>query len=95
MGDYVTGLFNGTRKPSEPIAENDRKAGKFQYTDGSLADPFIQGLFGEKDLRSDFLRQQREAFQPSLRQWIEQIEKREKEKEADNAANSKVMYNID
>ncbi|MEA5004341.1 MAG: hypothetical protein VB081_12720 [Christensenella sp.] len=60
VSDYADGLLKGTEKPSEGLSKGKGR------TDGDLADPFIQGLWGEQELKNDFMRGQVTAFTPAL-----------------------------
>ena len=44
-----------------------------ERSDGDLADPFLQGLFGEKELKNDFVRQQTEKLKPLLEARVAEL----------------------
>jgi len=71
VGQLADRLMTGKAKPVEefPVREG-REA---TVTSGDLADPFLQGLFGEEELKKEFVKGQMEQFTPALERRIAQL----------------------
>ena len=67
VGQLAGQLMSGEVKP----AEGTGKQGN--WTDGDLSDPFLQGLFGEEELKNEFVQGQMEQFMPALERRIAQL----------------------
>ncbi|WP_147554019.1 hypothetical protein [Christensenella timonensis] len=67
VGQLAGQLMSGEVKP----AEGTDKQGN--WTDGDLSDPFLQGLFGEEELKNEFVQGQMEQFMPALERRIAQL----------------------
>ncbi|WP_147554022.1 hypothetical protein [Christensenella timonensis] len=95
VGQLAGQLMSGEVKP----AEGTGKQGN--WTDGDLSDPFLQGLFGEEELKKEFVQGQMEQFMPALERRIAQLrgkvsgQTEEEPQQKDTAYGTNMVYTMD
>ncbi|WP_147554024.1 hypothetical protein [Christensenella timonensis] len=95
VGQLAGQLMSGEVKP----AEGTGKQGN--WTDGDLSDPFLQGLFGEEELKNEFVQGQMEQFMPALERRIAQLrgkvsgQTEEEPQQKDTAYGTNMVYTMD
>ncbi|BDF57909.1 hypothetical protein CE91St36_07260 [Christensenellaceae bacterium] len=85
-------LMAGRAKPEEESGKQGN------WTAKDLADPFLQGLFGEQELKNEFVKGQLKQFAPALERRIAQLRDKvngqaEEPQQKDTAYGTNMVYN--
>ena len=97
VGQLADQLMTGKAKPEEAVAARE---GETTVTSGDLADPFLQGLFGEQELKDEFVKGQLKQFAPALERRIVQLRDKvsgqtEEPRQKDTAYGTNMVYTMD
>ncbi|BDF57897.1 hypothetical protein CE91St36_07140 [Christensenellaceae bacterium] len=95
-------LMTGKAKPEEAVPAREKR--ETTVTSGDLADPFLQGLFGEQELKDEFVKGQLKQFAPALERRIAQLREKvsgnkvsgqtEEERQKDTAYGTNMVYTM-
>ncbi|BDF57886.1 hypothetical protein CE91St36_07030 [Christensenellaceae bacterium] len=89
-------LMTGKTKPEEAVPAREER--ETAVTSGDLADPFLQGLFGEQELKDEFVKGQLKQFAPALEKRIAQLREKvsgqTEEEQKDTAYGTNMVYTM-